>query len=371
MRSRHACAPCVRPWGRTSRCASTSTAASRADWAEDVLAAAGRLSTSSTPSSPSHPTAGCGGPGAAALDGQRCPSPPTSRCETWERLGCCSTRVRSMRWWSSRPASAACARRAAIVELATAAGGAGDGLDAVRDGRGPGRSAAPGRHGPGPQAHGLATAELLESDLLQTPLAIAGGRMTVPAGASVWGSSWTPPPSSGIASDDPTRARSAAGARGPRRRTPLRSRPASATWSGRSCWRRLTGSPWPSRARAWRRAAVSPACCERRCSGGGAHPRGPPPGRRARAAQPPGRVPLSCARSSRRLAADILIYDRANADLARGSAARGRGRSPYRGPPGGRSLWPDASAARARSTSMRRPPSSSPRAPRGSPRARC
>lgn len=33
---------------------------------------------------------------------------------------------------------------------------------------------------PGPQAHGLATAGLLESDLLQTPLAIAGGRMPVP-----------------------------------------------------------------------------------------------------------------------------------------------------------------------------------------------
>ena len=38
---------------------------------------------------------------------------------------------------------------------------------------------------PGLQAHGLATAELLESDLLQTPLAIASGRMTVPGGSGL------------------------------------------------------------------------------------------------------------------------------------------------------------------------------------------
>jgi L-alanine-DL-glutamate epimerase-like enolase superfamily enzyme len=38
---------------------------------------------------------------------------------------------------------------------------------------------------PGPQAHGLATAELLASDLLQTPLAIASGRMTVPGTAGL------------------------------------------------------------------------------------------------------------------------------------------------------------------------------------------
>ncbi len=35
---------------------------------------------------------------------------------------------------------------------------------------------------PGPQAHGLATAALLESDLLRAPLAISGGRMKVPDG---------------------------------------------------------------------------------------------------------------------------------------------------------------------------------------------
>ncbi len=35
---------------------------------------------------------------------------------------------------------------------------------------------------PGPQAHGLATAGLLESDLLRERLAITGGRMAVPAG---------------------------------------------------------------------------------------------------------------------------------------------------------------------------------------------
>jgi L-Ala-D/L-Glu epimerase len=35
---------------------------------------------------------------------------------------------------------------------------------------------------PGPQAHGLATAELLESDLLAQPLALAGGRMRLPDG---------------------------------------------------------------------------------------------------------------------------------------------------------------------------------------------
>jgi o-succinylbenzoate synthase len=35
---------------------------------------------------------------------------------------------------------------------------------------------------PGPQAHGLATADLLESDLLQTPLPIVDGRMEVPTG---------------------------------------------------------------------------------------------------------------------------------------------------------------------------------------------
>jgi L-alanine-DL-glutamate epimerase-like enolase superfamily enzyme len=35
---------------------------------------------------------------------------------------------------------------------------------------------------PGRQAHGLATAELLESDLLRTSLPITDGRMSVPAG---------------------------------------------------------------------------------------------------------------------------------------------------------------------------------------------
>ena len=35
---------------------------------------------------------------------------------------------------------------------------------------------------PGPQAHGLATGQLLESDLLVTSLAIGGGRVAVPAG---------------------------------------------------------------------------------------------------------------------------------------------------------------------------------------------
>jgi o-succinylbenzoate synthase len=38
---------------------------------------------------------------------------------------------------------------------------------------------------PGPQAHGLATAELLESDLLQAPLAITRGRMAVPLGTGI------------------------------------------------------------------------------------------------------------------------------------------------------------------------------------------
>lgn len=38
---------------------------------------------------------------------------------------------------------------------------------------------------PGSQAHGLATAELLESDLLETPLAITAGRMAVPAGTGL------------------------------------------------------------------------------------------------------------------------------------------------------------------------------------------
>ena len=38
---------------------------------------------------------------------------------------------------------------------------------------------------PGSQAHGLATAELLASDLLLTPLAIAGGRMAVPDGTGL------------------------------------------------------------------------------------------------------------------------------------------------------------------------------------------
>ena len=38
---------------------------------------------------------------------------------------------------------------------------------------------------PGPQAHGLATGELLASDLLQTPLAVTAGRMTVPAGTGL------------------------------------------------------------------------------------------------------------------------------------------------------------------------------------------
>ena len=35
---------------------------------------------------------------------------------------------------------------------------------------------------PGPGAHGLATADFLVSDLLRAPLALAGGRMTLPAG---------------------------------------------------------------------------------------------------------------------------------------------------------------------------------------------
>ncbi len=38
---------------------------------------------------------------------------------------------------------------------------------------------------PGPQAHGLATADLLESDLLAEPLAISDGRMAVPAGTGL------------------------------------------------------------------------------------------------------------------------------------------------------------------------------------------
>lgn len=38
---------------------------------------------------------------------------------------------------------------------------------------------------PGPQAHGLATAELLVSDLLRAPLAVTGGRMAVPAGVGI------------------------------------------------------------------------------------------------------------------------------------------------------------------------------------------
>lgn len=38
---------------------------------------------------------------------------------------------------------------------------------------------------PGPQAHGLATAALLESDLLTQPLAIRDGRMAIPAGTGL------------------------------------------------------------------------------------------------------------------------------------------------------------------------------------------
>jgi L-alanine-DL-glutamate epimerase-like enolase superfamily enzyme len=38
---------------------------------------------------------------------------------------------------------------------------------------------------PGPQAHGLATATMLESDLLRAPLAVSAGRMSVPTDAGL------------------------------------------------------------------------------------------------------------------------------------------------------------------------------------------
>lgn len=71
---------------------------------------------------------------------------------------------------------------AAIVELATAAAVPVTVSTLFETGVGLAGALHLAAIAPGPQAHGLATADLLESDLLQQPLALAAGRMAVPAG---------------------------------------------------------------------------------------------------------------------------------------------------------------------------------------------
>ena len=68
----------------------------------------------------------------------------------------------------------------AIIELASAAGVSVTVSTLFETGVGLADALHLAATAPGPQAHGLATAELLESDLLQTSLDITNGRMTVP-----------------------------------------------------------------------------------------------------------------------------------------------------------------------------------------------
>jgi len=70
----------------------------------------------------------------------------------------------------------------AIIELATSAGVPVTVSTLFETGVGLAGALHLAATAPGPQAHGLATAQLLESDLLATPLAISHGRMEVPDG---------------------------------------------------------------------------------------------------------------------------------------------------------------------------------------------
>jgi o-succinylbenzoate synthase len=74
---------------------------------------------------------------------------------------------------------------AAIIELATAAGVPVTVSTLFETGVGLAGALQLAATAPGPQAHGLATAGLLESDLLLAPLVIDGGRMTLPAGSGL------------------------------------------------------------------------------------------------------------------------------------------------------------------------------------------
>ena len=169
VRSRSGWRPCAGRSGPTWRCGSTSTAAS-ALRRPRTCSATWPTSTSSTPSSPSRRPPGPR-PWRACAGSAPCPSRPTSRCATWVRLVCCSMPAPSTRWWSSRRAWAACARPAAIVELATAAAVPVTVSTLFETGVGLAGALHLAATAPGPQAHGLATAELLESDLLLAPLA--------------------------------------------------------------------------------------------------------------------------------------------------------------------------------------------------------
>jgi o-succinylbenzoate synthase len=149
-----------------------------ADWAEDVLAAVAAydIEYAEQPIPP--------GAGAEALARLRWTGAvPIAADESVRDLGAARVLLDTgaVDALVVKPARVGGLRQArAIIELATAAGVPVTVSTLFETGVGLAGALHLAATAPGPQAHGLATAELLESDLLQTPLAIAGGRMTVP-----------------------------------------------------------------------------------------------------------------------------------------------------------------------------------------------
>lgn len=155
----------------------------KADWAVDVLAsvAAYDIEYAEQPIPP--------GAGAEALARLRWTGPvPIAADESVRDLGAARALLdtRAVDALIVKPARVGGLRQAqAIIELATAAGVPVTVSTLFETGVGLAGALHLAATAPGPQAHGLATARLLESDLLQAPLAVTGGRMAVPTTAGL------------------------------------------------------------------------------------------------------------------------------------------------------------------------------------------
>ena len=155
----------------------------KADWAVDVLAsvAAYDIEYAEQPIAP--------GAGAEALARLRWTGPvPIAADESVRDLGAARALLDTgaVDALIVKPARVGGLRQAqAIIELATAAGVPVTVSTLFETGVGIAGALHLAATAPGPQAHGLATARLLESDLLRLPLAVAGGRMAVPTTAGL------------------------------------------------------------------------------------------------------------------------------------------------------------------------------------------
>ena len=150
------------------------------DWAEDVLASVAPFDIEYA-EQPIPPSAG-----AEALARLRWTGPvPIAADESVRDLGAARVLLDTgaVDALVVKPARVGGLRQAqAIIELATAASVPVTVSTLFETGVGLAGALHLAATAPGPQAHGLATAELLESDLLRMPLAISGGRMAVPTG---------------------------------------------------------------------------------------------------------------------------------------------------------------------------------------------